>query len=87
MVTQSEYMRRMKEMSQLQQGMAFYGEMPTAYTLVLNTDHRLVKSVQSAEKIEESPLIPQLIDLALLQAGLLKGESLTQFIKRSVDLM
>ena len=87
MVTQSEYMRRMKEMSQLQQGMAFYGEMPTTYTLVLNTDHRLVKSVQSAEKIEESPLIPQLIDLALLQAGLLKGESLTQFIKRSVDLM
>lgn len=87
MVTQSEYMRRMKEMSQLQAGMSFYGEMPTSYNLVLNTDHRLVKSVQSAEKPEESPIVPQLIDLALLQAGLLKGEALNQFIKRSVDLI
>ena len=86
-VTQSEYMRRMKEMSQLQQGMSFYGDLPTAYSLVLNTDHRLVKAVQANEKPEESPLIPQLIDLALLQAGLLKGQALTQFIKRSVDLI
>ena len=86
-VTQSEYMRRMKEMSQLQQGMSFYGDIPTTYSLMLNTDHRLVKAVQSAEKPEESPLVPQLIDLALLQAGLLKGEALTQFIKRSVDLI
>ena len=86
-VTQSEYMRRMKEMSQLQQGMSFYGDLPTTYNLVLNTDHRLVKAVQSNEKPEESALIPQLIDLALLQAGLLKGEALTQFIKRSVDLI
>ncbi len=86
-VTQSEYMRRMKEMSQLQQGMSFYGDIPTSYSLMLNTDHRLVKAVQSAEKPEESPLVPQLIDLALLQAGLLKGEALTQFIKRSVDLI
>ena len=151
-ITQSEYMRRMKEMSRYQQGMAFYGEMPDMYNLVLNADHRLVKEVlidmkaslneqmqpienelkglharhmaieesQKNKKTEEltdddkemlkqcnneiaaqedarrklwanyaqqNPVVSQLIDLALLQNGLLKGEALSNFIKRSVDLI
>ena len=152
LITQSEYMRRMKEMSQFQQGMSFYGEMPDMYSVVLNADHRLVKSVlEDAEKHTEEQLkpivselaglnarrqaiemsqkdkkqeeitqedrdllkqcnddieaqenkrkevyaeyaktneiVPQLIDLALLQNGLLKGEALNRFVKRSVDLI
>ena len=152
MITQSEYMRRMKEMSHLQPGMAFYGEMPDMYTLVLNTDAPLVKSIlEDSEQSTEADLKPivselrglnarkavlqqeqdkkkpeditqaekddlkdctekiqaeqkkktdvlsaygagsdrvhQLIDLALLQNGMLKGEALTNFIKRSVDLI
>lgn len=151
-ITQSEYMRRMKEMSRLQPGMAFYGEMPDMYNVVLNADHRIVKSVLSdletakgeelkpvasellglnarraaleqsqrdkkADEITESeredlkktndeiaalqskqkdvlaayaasnPVVAQLIDLALLQNGLLKGEALGNFVKRSVDLI
>lgn len=150
--TQNEYMRRMKEMSQYQQGMAFYAQMPDTYTIVLNSDHALVKrileegNVETAEKLkpilseikglqareaalrqeqgkkkaeeitqeekddlkntEESlskqrtekndvianyakgnNAIHQLIDLALLQNGMLKGAALDKFIKRSVDLI
>ena len=150
--TQNEYMRRMKEMSQYQQGMAFYAQMPDTYTIVLNSDHALVKRIleegnaETAEKLkpilseikglqareaalrqeqgkkkaeeitqeekddlkntEESlskqrtekndvianyakgnNTIHQLIDLALLQNGMLKGAALDKFIKRSVDLI
>ncbi len=152
MITQSEYMRRMKEMSRIQQGMSFYGEMPDMYTLVLNTDAPLVKAVlEDSEKATETELKPvvselkglharqavlrqeqdkkkpeeitdiekddlkkcgeeikvqqdkkneilsaygsnndrvhQLIDLALLQNGMLKGEALTRFVKRSVEMI
>ena len=151
-ITQSEYMRRMKEMAQLQPGMSFYGEMPDMYNLVLNTDHPLIKSVltdsetataealkpieaelkglharqavlrqqQDNKKLEEitqeekddmskcnadietqekqkneilagygkeNRKIHQLIDLALLQNGMLKGEALSHFVKRSIDLI
>jgi ATPase/histidine kinase/DNA gyrase B/HSP90 domain protein len=152
MATQNEYMRRMKEMSQYQQGMAFYGQMPDTYTIVLNSDHAIVKRIleegnaETAEKLkpilseikglqaretilrqeqgkkkaeeitqeekdelkntEESlskqraekndiianyakgnDAIHQLIDLALLQNGMLKGAALDKFIRRSVDLI
>lgn len=152
MLTQSEYMRRMREMSAMQPGMSFYGEMPDNYNLVLNTDHELVKKVLSEEeqnceeklkpiladlkgwkarqsdlreaqnskkeeeitsaekedmtntnhKIDEltaqrnailaeyagnNKLVSQLIDLALLANGMLKGEALSQFIKRSVQMI
>ncbi|MBO4611570.1 MAG: molecular chaperone HtpG [Bacteroidaceae bacterium] len=152
MLTQSEYMRRMKEMSRLQPGMNFYGEMPDMMTLVLNTDAPLIKSVledseketseqlrpieaeikgltarqsvlrqeQGKKKAEEitqeekddlkkcgddiqaerdkkneilsaygkqSERVHQLIDLALLQNGMLRGEALTKFVKRSVEFI
>lgn len=151
-ITQSEYMRRMKEMSQFQPGMNFYGQMPDSYTVVLNADHPLVKNVlddsnkstaeslkpvnsemkgiqarlsalrqsQDKKKPEEvtqeekddlkntekalseqkdkrnnilsdyakgNTIVHQLIDLALLQNGMLKGEALDNFLKRSVDLI
>lgn len=96
MITQSEYMRRMKDMARFQQGMAFYGDMPDMFNLVLNIDHPLVQQIVDAlpEKKDEealkdydNPLISQLIDLALLQNGMLKGEPLNNFIKRSIDLI
>ena len=83
-MTQSEYMRRMKDMSRLQPGMAFYGEMPTMLNLVLNTDHPLIKQSIKDAKPE---VVSQLIDLALLQNGLLRGEALNNFVKRSIDLI
>ena len=152
LITQSEYMRRMKEMSRLQSGMSFYGEMPSMMSVVLNADHRLVKRVlddmkghtadtlapieaelkglharhaaleqaQQKKKADEitqedrdnlsqcnndiaaqeekktkvlsdygagQPVVHQLIDIALLQNGLLKGRALDQFLKRSVELI
>ena len=83
-MTQSEYMRRMKDMSRLQPGMAFYGEMPTMLNLVLNTDHPLIKQSIKDAKAE---VVSQLIDLALLQNGLLRGEALNNFVKRSIELI
>lgn len=150
MITQSEYMRRMKEMAQFQPGMNFYGELPNAYNLTLNTNHPIVKKViDAASKSLEGELKPvedelkatnavvdaiksldkdgkgvpedkktdlkanedkaaelrkkkdeiiskyaagndtvkQLIDIALLGNGLLKGEALSNFLKRSVSLL
>ena len=152
MITQSEYMRRMKEMANIQAGMSFYGEMPDMFNLVLNVDHKLVKQVlndadnsckaalepieaemtslnkrhdelhkaQEGKKADEisqaekdelsdvekkladektkkeavlgeyaggNKVIRQLIDLALLQNNMLKGEALTNFVKRSIELI
>ena len=128
-ITQAEYMRRMKDMASIQPGMSFYGEMPDMYSLVLNSDHKLVKQVlEDAESACAEQLVPveseiamltlrqkelekklddqkqqknnvlntyaagnkvvhQLIDLALLQNNMLKGEALTNFVKRSIDLI
>ena len=151
-ITQNEYMRRMKQMSQFQPGMSFYQQMPDSYTLVLNSDHTLVKQVladcnsntaevlkpilselkgqqarldalhqsQDKKKPEEltqeekddlqntekavneqkskktevldnyakgNNVIHQLIDLALLQNGMLKGKALDEFLKRSVEMI
>ncbi|MBR4572133.1 MAG: molecular chaperone HtpG [Prevotella sp.] len=90
MFTQSEYMRRMKDMSRYQSGMAFYGQMPDAYNLVLNSDNKVIKTLVEGQKEEgqkDESVIPQLIDLALLQNGMLKGEALDKFLKRSVELL
>ena len=151
-ITQNEWMRRMKEMSKFQQGMSFYGQMPDSFNLVLNSDHRLIKEVlndaqaQLAEQLKpiegeikgqearlaalnqqtekkkpeeitqeekddkantqkaideqkakkqqlisdyaaKNSVVHQLIDLALLQNGMLKGEALDKFLQRSVELI
>ena len=137
MITCSEYMRRMKDMAAIQSGMSFYGEMPDMYNVVLNTDHKLIKTVladaesscgeqvkpiqteldalkelkaqdnkdeketiesQISEKesaidgiysdfSKDNKIVHELIDLALLQNGMLKGEALSRFIRRSVELI
>ena len=83
-MTQSEYMRRMKDMSRFQSGMNFYGEMPDMYSIVLNSDNEVIKSLTSQTDEKQ---IAQLIDLALLQNGLLKGAALNEFLKRSFEIL
>lgn len=85
-ITQNEFMRRMKEMSEMQGGMSFYGDMPTSYSLTVNLDYPLVKQVIS-DKENSKETIGQMVDLALLANGLLKGEALSKFVKRSLDMI
>lgn len=85
-VTQAEFMRRMKEMSRVGGGgFNLYGEMPDSYTVAINGNHPLVVGLvgQKAEKQEAT--VSSLVDLALLEAGLLKGEALTRFIARQIE--
>jgi len=85
-LTQNEFMRRMKEMSAHQQGMSFYGQMPDQYNIVLNTSHPLIKAmVEHPEGQDEK--MKQLLDIALLASGQLKGEALAKFVNRSVELL
>lgn len=88
LITQPEFMRRMKDMSALGGGMGFYGNMPEMYQLIVNSNHPLISRILS-EKDEEKKkqLAKQSTDLALLSQGLLKGEELTKFIKRSVEMI
>ena len=88
-VTQSEFMRRYREMAMTSGGgMGFYGEMPESYNLVVNVNHPLVEQVLAeTDADKQKQLIHQLTDLALLANGLLKGEALTQFVKRSTEIL
>jgi molecular chaperone HtpG len=88
-VTQNEFMRRMKDMSAMGGGQyAFMGNMPDSYNLVVNSNHKLMKHVlETSDQEVQVKLVKQLIDLALLSQNLLKGEALTGFIKRSVDII
>lgn len=96
-ITQSEYMRRMKEMAAMQTGMSFYGEMPDNFTMVVNTNHPLIKQIMAdvdgkdkeavSEYAKENPVVKQLVDLALLSNNMLRGESLNNFIKRSTEII
>ncbi|GHT50861.1 chaperone protein htpG [Bacteroidia bacterium] len=85
-ITQNEFMRRMKEMADMQPGMNFYGDMPVSYTMTVNLDAPSVKKIE-ADKENTKDAVHQLVDLALLSNGLLKGEALSKFIKRSVELV
>jgi molecular chaperone HtpG len=89
LITRPEFMRRMKDMSQLGGGnMGFYGSLPEMYNLVVNSNHPLISKILSESDPEkQSTLAKQAADLALLSQGLLKGEKLTSFIKRSVELI
>lgn len=89
LITQPEFMRRMKDMSAMGGGgMNFYGSMPDMYQLVVNSNHPLVSKILAEKDGEkQKQLAKQTADLALLSQGLLKGEELTMFIKRSVDMI
>ncbi len=88
-VTQSEFMRRYREMAQTSGGgMGFYGELPESYNLVVNINHPLIGRVLNETDAEkQKDLVHQLTDLALLANGLLKGEALSKFLKRSVEMI
>jgi molecular chaperone HtpG len=87
-LTQSEFGRRMKEMSQMGGGMSFMGNMPDEYNLVINTNHPILQTLLKAKSKEKKEKIgKQLYDIALLSQNLLKGEKMTEFINRSVDLI
>ena len=89
-ITEPEFMRRMKEMQQTGGGGGMFGmgSMPEMYNLIVNTNHELVSEIlntKTAKKKER--LINQSLDLARLSKGLLKGEELTEFIKRSYEMV
>jgi len=94
-ITQNEFTRRMKEMSAMQQGMAMYGEMPDMYQVTVNVNHPLVKQMvtdidgKEKEAIStyagENTKLKQIIDLALLSSGMLRGEELNNFVKRGFE--
>jgi len=88
-ITQPEFMRRMKEMQQTGGGgMGMFGNFPESYNLIVNSNHSLVDKINSAENDEaKSGLIKQALDLAKLSQNLLKGEDLTNFVKRSFELI
>ncbi|NDI97534.1 molecular chaperone HtpG [Flavobacterium sp. LaA7.5] len=88
-ITQPEFMRRMKEMSQSGGGGMFgMGNMPEMYNLVVNTNHELTNSILHTEdKAQQEALVKQALDLAKLSQNLLKGEELTAFVKRSFEMI
>ncbi|RYJ45633.1 molecular chaperone HtpG [Flavobacterium beibuense] len=88
-ITQPEFMRRMKEMSQTGGGGMFgMGNFPEMYNLIVNTNHELTSNIlNSGDKTHQEALVKQALDLAKLSQNLLKGEELTAFVKRSFDLI
>jgi len=88
-ITQPEFLRRMKEMSQTGGGGMFgMGNMPEMYNLVVNTNHELASNIlNSTDKSHQEALVKQALDLAKLSQNLLKGEELTAFVKRSFELI
>ena len=88
MITQPEFMRRMKEMQQTGGGGMFGGNMPEMYNLIVNVNHPLVSQILGTKtKKKQTRLIKQSVDLARLSQNLLKGEELTSFINRSFELI
>jgi molecular chaperone HtpG len=87
-ITRPEFMRRMKDMSALGGGNNFMmGDMPDQYNLVINSNHPLLSKVSKLKEKKQTEILNQTLDLALLSQNLLKGEALTKFINRSVELI
>jgi molecular chaperone HtpG len=88
LITRPEFMRRMKEMAATGGGYEFMGSMGEQFNLIMNANHPLMKKVLNASSDEEKQkMIRQAVDLAMLSQGLLKGEALSGFIRRSVELI
>ena len=89
LITKPEFMRRMKDMSATGGGgMSFYGSLPDMHNLVVNSNHPLISKILNEKNFDkQKQLTKQTADLAMLSQGLLKGEELTKFIKRSVELI
>ncbi len=87
-VTMDEFMRRMKDMAQMGGGMSFYGAMPDHYKVAINGNHPVIdKLLKTEDEAEKEKLAKQSFDLALLSQGMLTGKDLTEFVKRSVELI
>ena len=88
-VTQPEFSRRMKDMSAVSGGgMMFAGNMPEIYNLVINSNHTLISQIlEEKDESRQSKTIKQIVDLALISQNMLRGEELTNFVKRSIDLI
>ena len=87
-VTMDEFMRRMKDMAQMGGGMNFYGAMPDSYRVTVNSNHPLVSKIaQASSEEEKTKMAKQAYDLALLSQGMLSGGALTDFVKRSVEMI
>ena len=91
LITQSEFMRRYRDMAALGGGMNFYGEMPESYTITVNAENPVVKKIMGDNGVRgimaDNTLLKQVTDLALLSNGLLKGKALADFIRRSEELL
>lgn len=88
MITQPEFMRRMKDMSKLGGGMDYMGNMPDSYNMVINSNHQLISEIlNESDKEKQENLVKQVTDLARLSQNLLKGQELTDFIKRSIGMI
>jgi molecular chaperone HtpG len=88
MITQSEFMRRMKEQAEVGGGMFGMGNLPESFNLVVNSNHPLISKILLEEDdAKKAEMAKQAADLALLSKGMLKGEKLTAFIERSVNLI
>ena len=85
-ITQSEFMRRWREMSAMGGGMNFYGEMPKSYNIKVNMENPLIARIWG-DREGSAELLKQVVDLALLQNGMLKGKALADFIARSTELL
>ncbi|WP_215225374.1 molecular chaperone HtpG [Echinicola shivajiensis] len=87
-ITMEEFMRRMKDMAQTGGGMGFYGAMPDNYKVAINANHKIIDRILNAGGEEEqTKLAKQAFDLAKLSQGMLSGKDLTEFVKRSVDMI
>lgn len=88
LITQSEFMRRMKEQQMTGGGGMMMGQFPEMYNLVVNANHPLIGQVNSdKDEAHRKALLQQSIDLAMLSQGMLRGERLTTFIQRSLELI
>ena len=91
LITQSEFMRRYRDMAALGGGMNFYGELPDSYNITVNAENPVIKKIMGENGVKaltaDNTLLKQVTDLALLSNGMLKGKSLAEFIKRSEELL
>ena len=91
LITQSEFMRRYRDMAALGGGLNFYGEIPETYNIIINAQNPLIKKIMGEEGVAalkaDNKLLRQAADLALLSNGMLKGKALSDFIKRSEDFI
>ncbi len=87
LITQSEFMRRMKEQQAVGGGMNMMGNLPEMYNLVVNSNHPLTSKIVESKGKKQTSLAKQAVDLALLSHGLLKGKDLSEFVERSFDLI